>query len=69
MKPKYTSNGLLQFCQRNGVQITQKLSVTSELECKFASSDQSACVLEDPELNGAGFVDNASIPLNILDLD
>ena len=52
MKPKYTSNDLLQFCQRNGVQITQKLSVTSELECKFASSDQSAYVLEDPELNG-----------------
>ena len=52
MKPKYTSNGLLQFCQRNGVQITQKLSVTSELECKFASSDQSAYAFEDPELNG-----------------
>ena len=44
--------GLLQFCQRNGVQITQKPSVISELECKFASSDQSAYVFEDPELNG-----------------
>ena len=29
-----------------------KPSVISELECKFSSSDQSAYVFEDPELNG-----------------
>ena len=45
-------NGLREFGQWNGAQISQQPSVISKLEWKCGSSNQSADVLEVPEQNG-----------------